>query len=423
MLDFMSLAINIRGLVLLWNMINILLLIYDMLLFFRYGGKEAGKGVATILLLFSSVLLYVLRRMHHHTGFTLMTPWIPLYPLLITEGILTILAVLLRILHEVWTRDNLTDISVKEAFDTLPTGLCYYLDEGMPKLINQQMDKICKETLHTPLRNGAVFADMLYSGEIEGEILENGRPIVSLPDGTVFSFQKDEIEQGGTKFNELIATDITEEYRLSGELEVQQKKARQVNTRLKSLLDTIEYVTMSKELLQFKKTLHDNIGRSLLLAKRWLVDPALVEKDEMLDVWRSNIRYLINDEPESWQIPYFIIEKQAVQLGIDLVIDGKLPEEDTLITLVDTAIYTHMTNVLRHAEGTRVFVKVTEEETGYKLVLTNDGKAPEHVVEEHGGLSNLRREIEAAGGRMEILSAPGFRLILTLPKGRKEDQS
>ncbi|MBR5115617.1 MAG: hypothetical protein IK096_00995, partial [Lachnospiraceae bacterium] len=160
-----------------------------------------------------------------------------------------------------------------------------------------------------------------------------------------------------------------------------------------------------------------NIGKCLLFAKRWILEPKITDRSEMLEIFRSNIRSLIQEGPEHWQTPYFIIEKQAKQLGIELLIDGELPhDEEAIVSLIDTAVSVQMTNVLRHAEGKQVYVKVTNERDAYLLQLSNDGKPPMEEVTERGGLSNLRHETELYGGTMEIRSLPAFELILHLPK-------
>ncbi len=415
MSEFIALPVITRGAIVLWTMISFIILLRDLLIFMLYGARARTKVIVVVMTVLNGFLLHYLLLSHRRDGlpFTLNIKFV--YLILII-CVLNVSGVVLLFFHSKWIRENLSVRSVKEALDNLPTGLCFFHPGGMLKLVNMQMDSICLETTGMHLRNGEEFRQKLYSGEIGDTVMEAGEPILRLKNGKVFSFQLDEVELNGTMLHELIAKDITEEYELTAELDKQQKRAKEVNTRLRTLLNTIEYVTMSRELLEFKRTLHDNIGRSLLLAKRWLLSPDRVDRENMLGIWKSNIRYLINDEPEAWQTPYYVLEKQAGQLGIELVIDGKLPEEDALIKLVDTAIFTHMTNVIRHAEGTHAYVKVTEKQDCYHLLLRNDGKVPAEPVKERGGLSNLRREIEAAGGQMEISSDPVYVLHLILPK-------
>ena len=96
-------------------------------------------------------------------------------------------------------------------------------------------------------------------------------------------------------------------------------------------METIEYVSMNRELLKLKTALHDNIGQSILIAKRYLYSPDSVDKKRMLEFWQDNARHLVNDEPEEWELPYYVISKEADRLGIRLKILGELPKEQELI--------------------------------------------------------------------------------------------
>lgn len=402
------------GLLLLLSWIVLFLSMYDLIGLFWISGKKPSKYAGGILLGFSVLILQVLL-MIKNGKHTIVDKVPPLYAL-IAEILLLLLIIIQQVGVYRWAKISLSSMSIKEALDSLPTGLLFFKEDGIPRLSNEQMNRICMDAFNTPLRNGIEFRNMLFSGRAQNGADPLQDQILTLPNH-VYKFSQNTLWAAGDTYYELIASDITQEWELKQKLEEQQKIAKQINMRLKSLLDTIEYVTMSKELLQFKTTLHDNIGKCLLFAKRWILQPDLTDRSEMLEIFRTNIRSLIQEEPEHWQTPYFIIEKQARQLGIELVIDGELPrDEASIVSLVDTALSEQMTNVLRHAEGKKVFVKITDSEDTCILRLSNDGKAPDGEVTEKGGLSNLRRETQLYGGTMEIRSAPQFELILTLPK-------
>ena len=78
---------------------------------------------------------------------------------------------------------------------------------------------------------------------------------------------------------------------------------------------------------KLKTSLHDNIGQNILIAKRYLYAPDSVDKKRMLEFWKDNVRHLVNDEPEEWELPYYVISKEADLLGIRLNIIGELPRE------------------------------------------------------------------------------------------------
>lgn len=311
---------------------------------------------------------------------------------------------------------RITSMSVKESLDTLPTGLCYYWPDGLVKLVNVRMNEICRAATGEALSDASAFWDALMGGTLPCAVQGGEKPIVTLPDGSAVSFRRNELTFEGRLLYELTAADVTEEYRLHLELTEKREAARYLNARLKALSGSIAVMVMDKEALQTKTQIHDELGHGLLMAKRYLTDTGAVEKSELLRQWRLNLLLLNHDGKEAWQKPYYVSRKRAADLGVELRIDGVLPEAEHLQNVIDTALNVHVTNVLRHAHGKQAFLSVSEGADDFTLTFTNDGKPPAAPVRETGGLANLRREAEAAGGHMTIQSALHFELILTLPK-------
>jgi len=142
-----------------------------------------------------------------------------------------------------------------------------------------------------------------------------------------------------------------------------------------------------------------------------------VDRKRMLEFWQDNVAHLTNDEPEEWELPYYVISKEADRLGIKLNIIGDLPKERSLISIVDAAISAQIGNTLKHTNGTTVTVEVSDRGNGYCIILKNDGEAVRGEIVSLGGLENLQREVEGAGGVMEIEQSPDFALKIILPKG------
>ncbi len=101
--------------------------------------------------------------------------------------------------------------------------------------------------------------------------------------------------------------------------------------------------------------------------------------------------------------------------------NGELPEDEILSSVVDSAITVHVTNVLRHAEGDTAYISIEKTADGYLMRFTSNGRLPSAPVKETGGLANLRCRIEAIGGTMTINSTPQFEMILHLPEKAQEE--
>ena len=75
-----------------------------------------------------------------------------------------------------------------------------------------------------------------------------------------------------------------------------------------------------------------------------------------------------------------------------------------------------LTNAVRHAGATQLFIDAQESANAYVVRYTNDGVLPDHAITEGGGLGSARRKTEAAGGSMQIEASPRFALILSFDK-------
>ena len=78
-----------------------------------------------------------------------------------------------------------------------------------------------------------------------------------------------------------------------------------------------------------------------------------------------------------------------------------------------------VTNAVRYAEASALYVDFSETEGDATVSVSNNGKQPDSKISEGGGLSTLRRRVECAGGTMAVQSIPQFKLTVTVPKGKE----
>jgi len=317
-----------------------------------------------------------------------------------------------------WANNHITADSVKQGMEALSIGLCYYWPSGLPKLVNETMEELCSLVTGSPLVDASQFWADVCNGRVDENtrcIQKGEQPIVHVGDGRIVSFRRNELELSGYLLYEIVAQDISEEYAISLELEDKQHQADAVNRSLRELNETITQMTIEKEVLKTKAWVHDEFGQALLLAKRYIQVPESVDKAQVLQAWRQSVMLLLRERPESWQEAYAEPMRQALMLGVEVEVDGTLPEEGRAHSIVDKAISTHVTNVLRHAHGTKLFVRCAREPGGaYVVEFSNDGDPPQDYVRETGGLADLRRMVEDAGGSMNVQSTPRYVLTLRL---------
>lgn len=331
MTAFYALPPTFRGWIRLWSVAVMMCHLYHSIRYRQLGKKGAVRWFSLSMVVLNVTFFYLLQQQNHRVflfSFVIPTAWVVAFLVLSTA-----IGAVAQFRINGWHRNHISAMSVHEVFDSLPAGLCYYRAGGLPILVNEKMRQIGLQLYGTSLMNGETLWHDIIAGRFSDGMLFDNAPILQTHDGRVYSFCLSELPFQGTRIYEMIASDITEEYDMTLTLEEKLKQAHIVNMRLKALMDSIEYVTMSRELLQIKATLHDNIGRSLLLARKYLTASEETDRRELLRLWQTNIRWLKNLEPETWQQPYYVIFMQANRLGIEIEVIGEMPQETHLIPL------------------------------------------------------------------------------------------
>ena len=180
-----------------------------------------------------------------------------------------------------------------------------------------------------------------------------------------------------------------------------------------------DYLALEDEALRVKTRLHDRMGRCLVLNRRYLSTADATLKASVLTEWSRAIAWMEGEADgtgtEAGRSFAHCI-RQAEALGLKLVTEGepRQPLGGEVSEIIDTAITTHITNVLRHTDADTVFISFDEENGKLKLELSDSGSGPVGPVAETGGLANLKNITEAAGGSMRLETEPAFKLTLVL---------
>ena len=411
MTDIGAVSEAISGTLLLWSAITVILLGYAAIKCFQLAASKyftvVSCAAGTASLVMNQVMLAAKKDM---TEF-------PCIAVLLINVFFTATAVLLLIKLLRYRKDGISGVSVKEAIDSLPTGICCALPNGTPILINDRMNAICTELTGMPIGDANDFSEMLVSGSLSGVIESGEKPVVRTAGGKVYSFTLNSFDMDGAACRELLAADTTDIYARIEELREKKRRAEMLNKRLKALTGTIEYITMSRELMTMKAALHDDLGRCLMLVKRYLCDPDSVDINDITELWSLSIRKLENESPEFWQTPYYVLEKQADLLGIELTVIGEMPPEPKYAELINSAVSTHLLNVFEHAHGTKAQIVFGEDNGFHTIRMTNDGDPPEPDMTERGGLKTLKELAVMLGGSTRLTAVPAFVYEIILPKG------
>ena len=217
------------------------------------------------------------------------------------------------------------------------------------------------------------------------------------------------------------------------------RRTEQVNRlaeeRSRLLADALE--AEQRERRTLAESLHDNALQNLLSARHELEEaaeetthPALDRADTALVETLGQLREAVFElhpyvlEEAGLKAALRSVAQQAsTRAGLGLELDLRYENRHPREPLLFSASRELLSNVVRHADATRVVVRLVEERSEVELAVEDDGRGfpperlAERVAEGHVGLASQRVRIEAAGGSMRVASTPGegTRVAIRLP--------
>ena len=329
-----------------------------------------------------------------------------------TAAALSLTALSLFASFTLWhkSRRQLSPVSIKESCDHLPSALCFAWENGLPCLKNLKMDELSHLLTGEALLNANDFWKTI---ELQ--------PIVTLENGQTWSFERVRLGMSGKTVYQITGTNITEEAQLQRELEEDNLRLKNMNRRLRQYGQDVQEATREKEILRAKTRVHDELGHALLQTRQFFSDTQ-GDAESVCAAWRQNVRLLLGKYADEQRFDAFAQLARAAQaIGVTIERRGVFPAEGTeSAQLVETAAHECLTNLVRHAGGTRLEIIGEKVASGWRIHYLNDGSAPSGPIVEGSGLTALRARTEAAGCAMDIEYAPHFELTLTLPQERRE---
>lgn len=343
-------------------------------------------------------------------------PWVPAAVLLA----LTLTAALLwrRMLR--WTRSHISPMSVKEAVDSLPVGICCFRPWGRVVLVNTAMVALCRAALGEVLTNGERFRRALAQGRLQpgcSRDLMNGEQLLLLPDGTVWSISEQSLDWEGQPLTVLTAAEVSEAYQKTLAMEEKNRQLVELNQKLAARNREIVELTIQSEILAARARLHDAMGEDLLMMKKLLrLGSGAGELEALRRRLKRNVSFLRDASEFQVTDEYTVLLQTAKRLGVRVEISGQLPLEEPICRVVATGLHECLTNLLRHARGDLLRMDLRETRDGLTVVFSGNGEPPQGPVRETGGLRILRTITEQSGGTMEVSTEHCFTVTLKLNK-------
>lgn len=303
----------------------------------------------------------------------------------------------------------LTPASVKEFIDDMQDGICFCDDNGMPILVNRKMHEISSMLTGEKLLSAERFMNSITD-----------TAIAETQDGSVWDIRRFSLNVGRHPVDGIMACDITEQYDMNRQLQERLQKLSGVNERLREYGSRLDQVVREREILAAKIRVHDDLGRCLLAFRAYLEQPEQQrDRGRLLTMWKYNMAVMRNEaEPQKAADSWEMLMKAAAALNVDIAMTGTMPEKSRSRDILISAVHECLTNTVKHAGGSRLYIDIKKSAGWMTAEFSNDGRAPEHEIDETGGLKNLRHAVEGAGGRMIAEGVPRFLLRIEIPDER-----
>ena len=320
-------------------------------------------------------------------------------------------------------RKEVSALSVKEAMDALHTGLLYSGADGTIYLINRRMQELQIALTGKVWRNGKDFRDAVLNGNtlIKSE-LDNEKVFI-LPDGTACLFVGHEIEISKKKYMQVSACDVSERWKLTGELKRRENELKKRHDELTNTLRSLDEIHRKEELLKLKSKVHDTMAQRLTVLMR--IFRAEISIDEVdLVSYADNMLSEVSASDFEDESSMELLCKIYEDIGVNLTIDGYVPKSPEYLSFYIGFVRECTINAVRHGLATEVSVTCILTENEISVSVTNNGTLPIYTIKEGGGITELRRRLNKLGGRLHIEARTQFKItayISVVTGGRFEN--
>ncbi len=424
-MSFLSSPFYVQQIIVILFILALFLSILSIFLSILFCKKAGLITLSSISLIFSFILVFLSMRGSylHQMEEEVFEPSysflkLPLWVFLLIVMFLFLLLIMEFVYFFFWRKKNLSPLSIKESFDTLPMGICFYEDNGLIRLSNTEMDGASFLLDKEALLNGSTFYERLEKKEIPDVTYLSISPqeVILQKDEKVLSFRHYLHQIEKKTIHEIDESDITKTYELTKELEKKTKELQRSQKRLLSYEKNAKELITERKILETKIHVHGNLGKLLLITKEKMKQSlSHSEKEELLLLWEKGIDDFLTNEKEEKKDGLQVLEETARRIGIEIIFQGERFEKDSQEEkILLQAIHESLTNAVKHAQAKTLFVTLKKENLHDIIEIRNDGILPKKEILEGGGLSSLRKLVEENLGKMEIVSKDTFLLRIIL---------
>ncbi|MCH4157311.1 MAG: hypothetical protein LKF34_01770 [Acidaminococcaceae bacterium] len=322
-------------------------------------------------------------------------------------------------------RHEVSNDSIHEALNTLPTGIMFADGNGSIILTNTRMLALMQRYSGKQFRNANTLWQQLE--KIRFPLLQKRwvgeKMLFRVQNGPSYLAARQKIKAGMDTYQQLTITDVTDEDRSALKLEAQLETLRAGSKQLRATLDNLEALQKQQTLAEVTSQIHDLLGQRITILQQLLNNQDAHNYEDMIPLMQNVMQDLRNDVREDAHVTLENIVATYAAIGVTITLAGELPAEREMAQAFVSIIREAATNSVRHSHADLIQIVMTRQKGRQYLQTTDNGIAPAGEVHFSTGLNGIQHRIERLGGTLTVQAKPRFTLLIEVPVPRTGTQA
>ena len=326
----------------------------------------------------------------------------------------------------IYLNNNLNELSVKEAVDTLDFGILFCKitksSNGQIILCNKIMQDIMRIMTGKIMYNGKKFYDMLVSQEVSDKCFINdieNELVYTLPNNTYWIFEVKYVNIKKFDYAILTCTNVTELRQATYDLNEKLNSLQERNSEISNILKNIEDTCKTNETINLKCHVHDLLGQKISLIVRSVREHIYPDKT-LLNYFSEGLFHELNTQSTNMIYNISMLEKDFKGLNVKLNTTGDFPKDPKTSRIFFEISLEAITNAIRHGYASEISVRCFQDTNNYILNISDNGLINCENIKEGLGLKSMRNKVSLANGSFSYTTTPSFKINITLPIHDKE---
>ena len=296
-------------------------------------------------------------------------------------------------------------LAIKYAIDRTADGIAFVNIFGRITYLNSELKRVLADLNISSYMRAAKIVE-----EIEACAAKNGRKVSDLSfivgvGESAYRFSFD------SPLTQITCVNVTEEENLVAKSEQNNFLLEKTNDELSRALGEIDSIEKERELLIIKGQLHDELAQKLSVLHMFILN------DKSGDL--KNLKSLLSSlEITSTMSEYVGTVEDLVNsfkaIGVEIHVRGNLPSDENIKKIAYKLTKETTTNAIKHAKASEIFVEFSTENGMFTARASNGGIMPSEIALGNG-LTTLKAEVEAQGGRFVAHIVGGFVVKIEVP--------